>query len=154
MFFVLQVCLIGNVIGADKEGMYLSKGVSWKSCNEFLQDYSSTGIVKKKNSEYSYHTDFGGYIGWFQGYMTRVNYISPGKKDHFSDVSIFDVLGWVGSWCRENPNKHVANAMDTYTKFKLRSYFGADQKASNLISRKKLIYEPISKPTFDIKRPD
>ncbi|GBE06990.1 hypothetical protein BMS3Abin11_00088 [bacterium BMS3Abin11] len=121
LFFilVLQVLLYGSALGADNEGVYIPKGIGLKGCNEFLHEYGSAGI-EKTNTGFRYNIDFGNYIGWFQGYLTRVNLSISGKNDYFSDVSILDVLGWVGSWCRENPNKNVAKAMYIYTGYKVK----------------------------------
>ena len=60
------------------------KGIGLKGCNEFLHEYGSAGI-EKTNTGFRYNIDFGNYIGWFQGYLTRVNLSISGKNDYFSD---------------------------------------------------------------------
>ena len=50
-------------------------------------------------------------IGWVSGFATAVNSAIDGPSNFYKGKADVDIVQWVISWCRDNPNGSLDSAM-------------------------------------------
>ena len=89
---------------ADPNGRFGIKGIGASACAEYLQ-------AANAGSPW-----VGRYLGWVNGYLTRLNQ---------TDAQTFDILPWqstrmlyvlLGDYCRQNPDRSFGTAVYALTK--------------------------------------
>ena len=102
--------------GAAKEVSWTSYGVD--SCSKVLSTHAQITI---KNYKISGPPAVWTLIGWVSGFATAANSAIGSPKNYYKSMSNIEMLNWVASFCRDNPNKDADYAMrllaTTYTPF-------------------------------------
>lgn len=102
--------------GAGQNAYWISYGVD--SCSKVLSTHAQITI---KNYEISGPPDAWTLIGWVSGFATAANSAIGSPKNYYKSMSNIEMLNWVASFCRDNPNKDADYAMrllaTTYTPF-------------------------------------
>ena len=119
--FLLAIALsLGTTnASADEAGQnasWTSYGVD--SCSKVLSTHAQITI---KNYKISGPPAAWTLIGWVSGFATAVNSAIGSPKNYYRSMSNIEILNWVVSFCRDNPNKDADYAMrllaTTYTPF-------------------------------------
>jgi hypothetical protein len=116
---MLVMQISGPAWGMDEQGEYFIFGPGNYSCSEFIGRYRRADVRRAANNQLNFNVEFGGSIGWIQGYLTAVNAMTPGKIDYFVSMDSVDVIEWIASWCRENPRANLYRAVEALVKAKL-----------------------------------
>ena len=119
--FLLAIALsLGTTnASADEAGQnasWTSYGVD--SCSKVLSTHAQITI---KNYKISGPPAAWTLIGWVSGFATAANSAIGSPKNYYRSMSNIEILNWVVSFCRDNPNKDADYAMrllaTTYTPF-------------------------------------
>ena len=119
--FLLAIALsLGTTnASADEAGQnasWTSYGVD--SCSKVISTYAQITI---KNYKISGPPAAWTLIGWVSGFATAANSAIGSPKNYYKSMSNIEMLNWVASFCRDNPNKDADYAMrllaTTYTPF-------------------------------------
>ena len=119
--FLLAIALsLGTTnASADEAGQnasWTSYGVD--SCSKVLSTHAQITI---KNYKISGPPAAWTLIGWVSGFATAANSAIGSPKNYYKSISNIQMLNWVASFCRDNPNKDADYAMrllaTTYTPF-------------------------------------
>ena len=119
--FLLAIALsLGTTnASADEAGQnasWTSYGVN--SCSKVLSTHAQITI---KNYKISGPPAAWTLIGWVSGFATAANSAIGSPKNYYRSMSNIEMLNWVASFCRDNPNKDADYAMrllaTTYTPF-------------------------------------
>ena len=114
---VLVVFLLNDTSthAANKPGMFTSYGV--RSCSSALSTHAQMkAISKDKHSDLDVRK-IGGppeawfLRGWILGFATAINSSINGPPNFFKGMSSLDMVNWVLSWCRNNPDATVDTAV-------------------------------------------
>ena len=98
--------LLSNVTAtaADQDGHFGIKGIGASACAEYVQAAAAGSPLA------------GRYLGWANGYLTRLNQ---------TDAQTFDILPWqstrmlyvlLGDYCQQHPDKSFGTAVSALTK--------------------------------------
>jgi hypothetical protein len=87
------------------------------NCSEVL---SAHALIGNSPGEFKPTPDTFRLLGYVAGWATAINSRVEGKRDYFLGVSVTDMVSWIGSWCRSNPNHRLSDAMDALTAIRLR----------------------------------
>jgi len=94
----------GTADAADAEGHFGIKGIGASACAEYVQAAGAGSPL------------VGRYLGWANGYLTRLNQTDP---------DTFDILPWqstrmlyvlLGDYCQQHPDKSFGTAVYALTK--------------------------------------
>ena len=119
--FLLAIALsLGTTnSSADEAGQnasWTSYGVD--SCSKVLSTHAQITI---KNYKINGPPAAWTLIGWVSGFATAANSAIGSPKNYYKSMSNIEMLNWVASFCRDNPNKDADYAMrllaTTYTPF-------------------------------------
>ena len=101
---------------AGQNASWTSYGVD--SCSKVLSTHAQITI---KNYKISGPPAAWTLIGWVSGFATAANSAIGRPKNYYKSMSNIEMLNWVASFCRDNPNKDADYAMrllaTTYTPF-------------------------------------
>ena len=101
---------------AGQNASWTSYGVD--SCSKVLSTHAQITI---KNYKISGPPAAWTLIGWVSGFATAANSAIGSPKNYYKSMSNIEMLNWVVSFCRDNPNKDADYAMrllaTTYTPF-------------------------------------
>ena len=101
---------------AGRNASWTSYGVD--SCSKVLSTHAQITI---KNYKISGPPAAWTLIGWVSGFATAANSAIGSPKNYYKSMSNIEMLNWVASFCRDNPNKDADYAMrllaTTYTPF-------------------------------------
>ena len=101
---------------AGQNASWTSYGVD--SCSKVLSTHAQITI---KNYKISGPPAAWTLIGWVSGFATAANSAIGSPKNYYKSMSNIEMLNWVASFCRANPNKDADYAMrllaTTYTPF-------------------------------------
>jgi hypothetical protein len=100
---VLGFAALFPAIAADQTGNYEIMGPGSKSCGTYND-------ARKRGSDASFQF-------WIAGYITGTNIYLPDTVDITGSTDLPGVMGWLDNWCRENPTRQFANAMNALTTF-------------------------------------
>ena len=101
---------------AGQNASWTSYGVA--SCSKVLSPHAQITI---NNYKISGPPAAWTLIGWVSGFATAANSAIGSPKNYYKSMSNIEMLNWVASFCRDNPNKDADYAMrllaTTYTPF-------------------------------------
>ena len=102
--------------GAGKNASWISYGVD--TCSKVLSTHVQITI---KDYKISGPPAAWTLIGWVSGFATAANSAIGSPRNYYKSMSNIEMLNWVASFCRDNPNKDADYAMrllaTTYTPF-------------------------------------
>ena len=119
--FLLAIALsLGTTnASADEAGQnasWTSYGVA--SCSKVLSTHTQISI---KDYKFNGPPAAWTLMGWVSGFATAVNSAIGSPNNYYRSMSNIEILNWVVSFCRDNPNKDADYAMrllaTTYTPF-------------------------------------
>ena len=151
---IIFLFLYGEGMAADENGNFPVFTPGNEKCTDFLNDYakSTMDIIENEDSTYIKNTsDIALEVGWIYGYLTAINKTRLGKEDFFSDLGLLDTLGWIASWCRDNPTKSLYDATNS---FALRDAATYTINGIEIVSDPDIAEDPYRKRTIFIKDPD
>jgi len=111
---VLVALVVSGPAWGNVSGSFTNYYPGYQKCSEYLGDYA-TAETKDTETGIEYPFDAALALGWMMGYISGVNENVRGKKDFFR-MQFSEVAAWVASWCRDNPDKKIFNAMDALYK--------------------------------------
>ena len=101
---------------AGQNASWTSYGVD--TCSKVLSTHAQITI---KDYEISGPPAAWTLIGWVSGFATAANSAIGSPRNYYKSMSNIEMLNWVASFCRDNPNKDADYAMrllaTTYTPF-------------------------------------
>jgi hypothetical protein len=107
VLILVGLVISGPVRGADRNKEWIGYGML--SCGEYLDAYSRTTFTGSKMT--GPHDMFQAY-GWVSGSLSYYNaFVENGKDSILGSMSVNDALKWIGSWCRDNPQKTLPDAV-------------------------------------------
>jgi hypothetical protein len=110
LFFILLVSNTYAFVENDEYVKYSSHPVECKIVIEAHAVFDLNGIRYKGN--WKTHR----VIGFIAGYMTAVNRLKAGKSDWFRGKNAMQLMDWVASYCRSNPEDELHDALNQYQK--------------------------------------
>ena len=110
--------LLGSLISlpawsADPSGAFYIFGAGGNACAAFLgaREEAAPRRTPEGGVQWFSGHGYGVMYGWILGYVSHVNQTVPGKANHFEPMDKFEIAAWVASWCRDNTDKDLFDAV-------------------------------------------
>jgi hypothetical protein len=105
---LVALVVSGPAWALDNKGNYITYGVN--SCTKYIDVYSRTKLTGR--STYDGPLDAWFSFGWIHGYVTAYNEsVRNYRSDIFYSMSMNNAYKWMASWCRDNHQKNVHDAL-------------------------------------------
>jgi hypothetical protein len=98
----------GEVVARDSNGKFYT--LEPIKCSQVLFAHAQLKVTGQGKSYIGSH-DTLKFLGYIAGYITAVNMFRAGKVNHYPGTDIFEAANWTASWCRDNSNDYLHNAM-------------------------------------------
>ena len=91
---------------ASIKAVWTSYGVG--SCPEIASAHAQMSV---KDNKISGPPDVWKLVGWVSGFATAANSAIGSPPNYFKDMTNLDIVNWVASFCRANPERDLDYAM-------------------------------------------
>ena len=106
---ILGVLTINTPVdAANKKVFWASYGV--EPCSKVLSTHARMTV---KDNKVSGPPEVWSLIGWISGFATAANSVIGSPPNYFKAMTDIDIVNWVASFCRDNPNHDLDYAMRT-----------------------------------------
>ena len=111
----LIVVIILGLLAISVPAHATNKTVKWTSygvepCNKVLSTHARMTV---KDNKVSGPPEVWSLIGWVSGFATAANSVIGSPPNYFKAMTDIDIVNWVASFCRDNPNHDLDYAMRT-----------------------------------------
>ena len=110
----LVTVLVSGPAWGVKNNSYSSYFPGSEKCTKFLSDYARAETTATRDGNavnYSYPAAAALEIGWILGFISGTNREKEGRENFFL-YGWVENIGWIASWCRDNPSKDLLDAVE------------------------------------------
>ena len=108
--FLFCILVTSNAYGANSKGHAAGYPMY---CNEVLEGHARYEV---KGGTWSGNHTTHRVMGYIQGYVTAHNKWKAGKVDWYKGTVSYELMNWVASYCRSNPEHALDQALQKFTK--------------------------------------